>query len=149
MGDLLVTVDARKTLYDDSLLSSLKFWRLDPQTAVYRLSAQMDSPHQHFRLTDISLSINPFTCASASVDGTVKVWKGSSSNNSNNSLDWKCSYSFRYRDCPVTSLCFSSDGSVMVVAHQNLCSIWDPVRLLTSSSILTYIYRLYVTSVIV
>lgn len=88
----------------------------------------MDSTHLGFRVSDVALSCSGDTCASASVDGTVKVWRSCSNNNDDNKDDWRCAYSFKYRDSPVGSVCFSRDGSVLAVAHQHLLSLWDPVE---------------------
>ena len=182
---MLVSLDSRRTAYDEGMVivviillisllllfllkqvSSIKFWKLSNNN--YRLCSQMDNPHSGFRVTDLALCCccrSEYTCASAAVDGSVKIWKCYNNNNNNNSGDeWRCIYSFKYRDCPgivvvvaivvvvvvviiiiiiviivliimpttttttlVSSCCFSGDGSVLAVAHQNLVSLWDPV----------------------
>lgn len=41
-------------------------------------------------------------------------------------LRWKCHYAFQYRVAPVLAVTFSLDASLLVVAHENLITCWDP-----------------------
>lgn len=177
-GQYLVTVDVRKGTELESKDISLKFWQYDATTESYQLSAQMENPHGDLLISKLSIgsmkSEGPdanakdsmILVATASQDGTVKVWHGNyvyndnqadnvlhntkkaantASNTANNSISsgkfvlrWKCAYSFCYRSSPVTGLCWSQDGSMLVLAHENLISFWDPMTVSMKHSMTSY-----------
>jgi WD40 repeat protein len=163
-----VTVDVKKT--EDIMKEySLKFWLLnnnkkeekegdlktvaateDKDSFSYELIAQMNNPHGDYSITDLSLvtdgKMNDASLmglvATASVDGTVKVWRGvyetfrniiKARDNSERNQDlkttkflWKCFYSFQYRETPIYSLVWSMDASVLCVAYDNMITFWNP-----------------------
>jgi len=170
MGSFMATVDVRKGVELEAE-NSLKFWEWSDVSAKYRLGAQMDNPHGPVRITALSfagagsngamLQRNAVMCATASVDGTVKVWRAERSEiapqptlsttakrqathgtrvsaddeASVRPIKWTCSYSFKYRDTSATSVCFSRDGSLLAVTHRNLLSLWDPLTVQLKASI--------------
>lgn len=126
----------------------------------------MDNPHGNAKISCIdvtstiersegSVSDHQILCATASLDGQVKVWRGtqkylapldltsttgaaastSSSTTHHTSLKWSCAYSFKYRDCPANCVSFSRDGSLLAVSYQNLLTLWDPVRVSLKGSL--------------
>jgi WD40 repeat protein len=170
-GSLMVTVDVRKGEEADPE-ASLKFWEWDAFRSKYRLSVQVDRPHGSWKVTaavfspcakeitrstqqDVkaiapgaqkSSKILTCTCATAAIDGSVKIWLGQSqqaaaSEDSKLSgvaaigMQWTCSFSYKHRDCPTGALAFSFDGSLLAATYQNVVTLWDPVQVFLSRSI--------------
>jgi hypothetical protein len=74
----------------------------------------------------------------------------STSNNNNNTtkkqyalhkLRWKCHYAFTYRLAPVLAVTFSLDSSLLIVAHDNLITCWDPQSVALRASLTLSIPR--------
>mmetsp|Transcript_12466 Transcript_12466/g.27976 ORF Transcript_12466/g.27976 Transcript_12466/m.27976 type:complete len:1114 (-) Transcript_12466:631-3972(-) len=168
LGHFLGTVEVRRGS-DIEASCALKFWEWNDALAKYSLNAQMDDPHGMFRVTSLSFACSSLAaakrsagsdsvvCATSSVDGTVKVWRGTASliagkgldsgagagagakkipGSVRNSLRWSCAYSFKYRDCPARAVSFSADGSLLALSHRNVVSLWDPSTVQVKASFL-------------
>jgi hypothetical protein len=134
---IMVSLDVRRGENMDHE-NSLKFWIFDSGLNKYKQTTQVDNPHGPKRVTCLSLwcgvtkspvstknklmsssnndeSDGIFYCASAAIDGTVKMWHGvglmgsiTSAKNSDKrtvmgmrSIQWTCTYSFQYRYFPL------------------------------------------------
>jgi NET1-associated nuclear protein 1 (U3 small nucleolar RNA-associated protein 17) len=151
-GDFLITIDVQRGEDTDSE-SSLKFWEWSNDCNKYILNAQVDHPHNAYRVTSASFSpfnllskdknhMNYITCTTCGIDGTVKVWRGilpsstlSSSNIGKSKIQWSCSYAFKHRDSPVQNISFSIDGSLLAVAQENTVTLWNPSNVELKASI--------------
>ena len=147
--DYLATVDVLK---GEEMLpeTSLKIWKFDNNSGVYKLLVQIDRPHDAHKITALEFTPDTLTndsndpCAfiglvTAATNGGFKMWYCNnfaaqtallghkSSSRVSNESSWKCLYAFQYKDCPIRSLCFSKDGSLLCVSHHNLVSFWDPI----------------------
>jgi WD40 repeat protein len=167
LGSLMVTLDVRRG-EDSEAEGSLKFWKWNAQGSRYQLSAQVDRPHGSSRVTSVvfapsstqtlqrlqqpqgiapSSSSSSFTCscATAAVDGGIKIWVGQShpskasdrsgSAGSATDMHWTCSFSFKHRGYLAGAMSFSFDGSLLAVAHENVVTLWDPTQVLLRKSI--------------
>ena len=116
----------------------------------FELIAQMNAPHHDLAITDLSLVADGTMedssllglVATASGDGTVKVWRGTyesyrniirgkDSNERNQEVKtskfiWKCFYSFQYRQTPIYALTWSNDASMLCIAYDNMITFWNP-----------------------
>ena len=163
LGLFLATLDVRRGAGDGPGLggekgeseASLKFFQWDAGRNEYRLTAQVDRPHGAFRVT--SMAFAPpggvgvggegacVVCATAAVDGTVKLWRAHAAPISAlasaaaqggrataaprpRALTWSCAFSFQHKDCPCHALAYSCDGSLLAVAQENVVTLWDPSR---------------------
>lgn len=163
-GQILVTVDAKK-MEEMNLEYSLKFWLVNnvatnnsntedsnaaSPSSSFELIAQMNAPHHDLAITDLSLVADGAMedssllglVATASGDGTVKVWRGTyetyrnvirgkDANERNQEIKtskfiWKCFYSFQYRQTPIYALTWSNDASMLCVAYDNIITFWNP-----------------------
>eukprot|EP01038_Epipyxis_sp_PR26KG_P009546 gene9546-12857_t len=156
LGSFMATVDVRKGEELDSE-TSLKFWEWNDVQNKYSLSSQMDSPHGSLRVSALAFSSSVIKLttsngrksgavlvATAAVDGLIKLWRGQvsdeqmlsfSSTMTRLAMKWICSCSFKYRDCPVGSLSFSEDGSLLAASYQNLLTLWDPSSITLRASL--------------
>ena len=174
LGSLMVTLDVRRGEESDAE-ASLKFWEWDAEKSKYRLSAQVDRPHGNARVTSVmfspsssqsarttqqalnavsantsSSSTLSFTCscATAAVDGSIKIWIGQSHVSAQSQDDglksggasaigmhWTCSFSFKHRDCPAGAMSFSFDGSLLAASYENVVTLWDPSQVLLLRSV--------------
>ena len=157
LGSFMVTVDVRRG-EELEAEASLKFWEWDSYRSKYRLSAQVDRPHGSWKVTDAVFSPSsshnsrianrPFSisCATAAVDGSIKIWLGQLQEVANTRvskfgvegaavMQWSCSFSFKHRDCPTNALAFSIDGSLLSASYQNVVTLWDPAQVLLWKSI--------------
>lgn len=147
-GDFLITIDVQRG-EDTDAESSLKFWEWSNDSNKYILNAQVDHPHNSYRVTcavfcpfNLLLkdknNMNYITCTTCCIEGTIKVWRGilsSLSNVGKSKIQWSCSYAFKHRDSPVQNISFSIDGSLLAVAQENTVTLWNPSHVELKTSI--------------
>lgn len=114
-NDWLVTAEC----FDDqerSVNLRMKFWRFDEQRQNYSLNTNVLMPHEK-DLTALELSTSHRTetvyCASAGGDRVLKLWANNREVYEKGNV-WNCVGQRSYKDLPISSLCFSSDGSVLI-----------------------------------
>jgi WD40 repeat protein len=150
---VLVTVDSRRG-EEFAREINLKFWEWSDQAQRYRLVTHIPRAHGEHRITSAAFRPTDIACcATAAVDGSVKLWRSASAGPNPH---WACVYSFTYRYaigviyahhgsryvCVFVYVCvcvcrcihadglsFSSDGSLLAVAHANLISLFEPTSL--------------------
>lgn len=95
----------------------MKFWRFDAQKQNYVLNTNILMPHEK-DLTGLELSTvhsaESVYCASAGGDNLLKLWSNSREVYGKGNV-WSCVGQRSYKDLPIGGLCFSKDGSVLIV----------------------------------
>ncbi|BEJ16091.1 hypothetical protein CspHIS471_0506960 [Cutaneotrichosporon sp. HIS471] len=118
------------------LVKTLKFWRWNGDR--YVISTQYPRPHGTEDLTALAFGATgsePFAITTA-VGGTVKLWhvrqakkseqgKTSSKKPTVAELYWSLRSTFGYRSLPVHAAGFSPDGSLVVLVHGQVITLWD------------------------
>lgn len=114
-----------------------------------KLLAQVDSPHQSSRVLSACWCPSSPVLVTTGSDGSVRVWHMTASSSmlssssrgttissqdgvpirfdldSGSMRNWRCAFAFTYRAVEATSSCFSTDGSLLVIAYRNLITMWD------------------------
>lgn len=95
----------------------MKFWRFDAQKQNYVLNTNILMPHEK-DLTGLELSAGHSAesvyCASSGGDHVLKLWTNTREVYGKGNV-WSCVGQRSYKDLPIGGLCFSKDGSVLVV----------------------------------
>ncbi|KAF9923543.1 WD repeat-containing protein 75 [Linnemannia zychae] len=131
-GRWMVTVDGR----DDKETTPelyLKFWEYDDDAHTYVLNTRVDSPHSK-EIT--SCIFNPRQgnqapmVVTTSLDGTFKVWELTHQGEARRGIEaekaWSCRSTGFYRDMAPRCAGFSSDGSLLAVAYDQIITLWNP-----------------------
>eukprot|EP00250_Pteridium_aquilinum_P010215 c19220_g1_i1 orf=92-2614(+) len=106
--------------------SCLKFWKRNSAKTDFFLSTQIDDPHG---MEVSSLVFHPISnlavsCCSA---GEFKVWVCNESKQSTESSSgWRCRSVGSYRQKRMRCADFSSDGTLLAVAAEELITLWNP-----------------------
>eukprot|EP00850_Spirogloea_muscicola_P016862 SM000140S00611 [mRNA] locus=s140:185144:187137:+ [translate_table: standard] len=144
-GSTVVTAEA--VLPEEGMggASTLKFWqhhggvgRDGGSVPSFQLNTHVSEPHGG---AIAALSYSPameHVVASASADGTFKLWvrvvgvgKGTALAAEATAepappLCWRCSCTGSFRGAPITSVAFSTDGSLLAAAAGDIVTLWDP-----------------------
>ncbi|XP_070565659.1 WD repeat-containing protein 75-like [Ptychodera flava] len=130
-GDWLATVERR----DDGVTSMemrLKFWQWDAERQSFILNTCVELPHQA-KVTDLcmrppnnKLETSPMA-ATTSLDKKFKIWTlVDDSDIYRENECWNCQSVGFYHDLPAVKAAFSTDGSLLAVAFQQIITLWDP-----------------------
>lgn len=129
-GSIMGTVDTR--LPEDGIggLVSLKFWERGPQSKDFRLSTVVYEAHRDAGILGIAFHPTRQMAASCSFGGDFKIWVHSAQvaekNQMHQSSGWSCHAVGSYKKKKMTAVAFSTDGSVLAVAAENVITLWDP-----------------------
>ncbi|KAG0370671.1 WD40-repeat-containing domain protein [Gamsiella multidivaricata] len=131
-GRWMVTVDGRDD-YETTPELYLKFWEYDDDARNYILNTRVDAPHSK-EIT--SCIFNPREgnqapmVVTSSLDGTFKVWELTHQGEARRGIEaekaWSCRSTGFYRDMVPHCAGFSSDGSLLAVAYDQIITIWNP-----------------------
>lgn len=131
-GTTMGTVETR--LPEDGIgsLVSLKFWERGTQSKDFNLSTVIYEPHRDAGISSIGFHPTHQMAASCSFGGDFKIWVRSSQvsqkDQRHQSEGWTCHSVGSYKKKPMTAATFSTDGSVLAVAAENVITLWDPDR---------------------
>ncbi|XP_071803710.1 WD repeat-containing protein 75-like [Asterias amurensis] len=130
-GDWMATVERR----DDQQTTSemrLKFWQFDHQKQSFVLNTVIAKPHSSairclsFRPPSSHDEYEPMV-VTAGDDGKFKLWTLADDNDSlRKSRSWGCDSVGFFRGELPRCTSFSSDGSLLAVAFNNIVTMWDP-----------------------
>ncbi|WVQ70239.1 uncharacterized protein L199_008465 [Kwoniella botswanensis] len=129
-------------------IKNLKMWKW--QDEKYAVNTQFPRPHGSSNVTSVVFSpiSQPSSTSSnssilptpylltASSDGVAKIWQVRQSKKSQNGkvasakpalieLYWSCRSTFDYRSMPISDSAFSPDGTIVVLAHGSVVTLWD------------------------
>jgi NET1-associated nuclear protein 1 (U3 small nucleolar RNA-associated protein 17) len=91
---VMATVDTRRG-EEFARELNLKFWEWSEDNQTYRLVTHVPRPHGENRISSLAFNpANSASCVSAAMDGSVKMWRSTSSSVSPH---WVCMYSLTYR----------------------------------------------------
>eukprot|EP00210_Caulerpa_lentillifera_P000941 g911.t1 len=124
-GTVLVTVTIRSRLIESELKTDIRFFDTDSVDRKYELNSEILDPHKG----DIAaLCYSPVddVAVSTSRKGKFKIWTPCSRDKQST---WRCKTIGSYKDLPLGECCFSSDGSVLAIAHPLGVVLWDPITL--------------------
>lgn len=104
----------------------LKFWEYQKSTQNYTLNTNFELPHDEgFRTIKFSSSLGSenLVCATVGLDNLIKVWALEDSDNIYKpGKTWGCVKKISYKNQPIESVSFSSDGSLLAAGFaNNLC----------------------------
>ncbi|WVR05059.1 hypothetical protein IAU60_002071 [Kwoniella sp. DSM 27419] len=146
----MATMEGRKG--DDAegggLVKNLKLWKWTDER--YLVNTQFPRPHGTNNVTSVVFSPVPEPVSdsstgspvampyllTASADGTAKLWNVRQSRKSQQGkvsakkpeiveLHWSCRSTFDYRGMPIYDAAFSSDATIVALAHGNVVTLWD------------------------
>nr|CCA17787.1 conserved hypothetical protein [Albugo laibachii Nc14] len=107
---------------------TLRWWKRREDGSFF-LHTAVDAPHGKSRIT--SMVYSPDTrylhrnwMVTGDENGEFRVWKLSASSSAKNVSLWQCHAVVRHRPFPITSMQFSSDGSLLAVAYGKLLTVW-------------------------
>ncbi|XP_038079160.1 WD repeat-containing protein 75-like [Patiria miniata] len=133
-GEWMATVERR----DDKQTSPemrLKFWQFDKLKQSFVLNTVISEPHTgrisclSFRPSSSSVSHDMYEpmAVTAGDDGKFKLWALANDDDSHSkNRSWGCDSVGFFREDMPRCACFSSDGSLLVVAFGHVVTIWDP-----------------------
>lgn len=107
----------------------LKFWEYQKSTQNYTLNTNFELPHDDgFRIIKFSTSLGSdnLVCATVGLDNNIKMWALEDSKNIYKSgKTWGCIKKITYKNQPVESVSFSSDGSLLAAGFSNNLCIFN------------------------
>ncbi|WWC85348.1 uncharacterized protein L201_000211 [Kwoniella dendrophila CBS 6074] len=146
----MATYESRKgdDMEGGGAVKNLKIWKW--QDEKYAVNTQFPRPHGMSPIvstafsplpqptstsSDTSVVPTPYLLT-ASTDGTAKIWhvrqlkrsqQGKFANAKPALIDlyWSCRSSFDYRGMPIYDSAFSPDGTMIVLAHGSVVTLWD------------------------
>jgi len=124
-GDWMATVD-RTPNSQFALGMALKFWAWAPRQHRYTLVTVVDEPHRE-RVHAVVFHPSLPVAVSLGSDGAFKAWEGQSVLKGR--VQWGCTSVGEYHGHPPTAAAFSSDGSILAVAHAASITLWEPLSL--------------------
>lgn len=149
-GSVMATLETRPTAGAGGATAySLKFWDNTPSGGYgspYSLNTLVDEPHKSAKsksgqanggadaVTSLAFHPTDNLVATTSQGGEVKVWgcqQISSSISKNNKKKkestWRCRWIGSYKNQPMTSAAFSSDGTVLAISTSDgTITLWNP-----------------------
>ncbi|KAG8049218.1 hypothetical protein GUJ93_ZPchr0009g2095 [Zizania palustris] len=128
-GNLMCTVDVK--LPEEKLggLVTLKFWNQGSRAGKYFLSTVIYEPHSDAKISAIAFRPGKNMAVTSSFGGNFKVWVQSTlskPSDEKNQSGWRCQSVGSYKNKPMTTAAFSTDGSVLAVAAESVITLWDP-----------------------
>lgn len=107
---------------------TLRWWKRREDGSFF-LHTAVDAPHGISRVTCMIYSpdtryLQRNWMATGDENGEFRLWKLGPSSSANEVTIWQCHAVVRHRPYPITSMQFSSDGSLLAVAYGNLLTIW-------------------------
>lgn len=107
-------------------VSCLKFWRRDVARSNYILSTQIDDPH-NLEVSSLVFHPNFDLAVSCCGSGEFKVWVyDECRQNAVSSSSWRCRSVGSYRQKQMVCADFSSDGTLLAIAAEQLITLWNP-----------------------
>lgn len=107
----------------------LKFWEYQKSTQNYTLNTNFELPHDGgFRTIKFSSSLGSenLVCATVGLDNFIKVWTLEDSDNIYKpGKTWGCVKKISYKNQPIESVSFSSDGSLLAAGFANNLCIYN------------------------
>nr|XP_043629244.1 WD repeat-containing protein 75 [Erigeron canadensis] len=129
-GSVMCTVETRMAEEGIGGFVTLKFWERESQNNDFSLSTVIYEPHRDAGVSAIAFHPTRGMAVSASYGGDFKVWVSNHDVQQNDKLiqrtRWACHAVGSYRKKPMTAAAFSTDGSVLAVAAENVITVWDP-----------------------
>lgn len=128
-GKFMCTVDVKLPEEELGGLVTLKFWNQGSRAGQYFLSTVIYEPHSDAGISAIAFRPGKNMAVSSSFGGNFKVWVQSmlsQPSDEKNQSGWRCQSVGSYKNKPMTAATFSSDGSVLAVAAENVVTLWDP-----------------------
>uniref|UniRef100_A0A0E0FE35 WD repeat-containing protein 75 second beta-propeller domain-containing protein n=1 Tax=Oryza meridionalis TaxID=40149 RepID=A0A0E0FE35_9ORYZ len=128
-GKFMCTVDVKLPEEELGGLVTLKFWNQGSRAGQYFLSTVIYEPHSDAGISAIAFRPGKNMAVSSSFGGNFKVWVQSmlsQPSDEKNQSGWRCQSVGSYKNKPMTAATFSSDGSVLAVAAENVITLWDP-----------------------
>ncbi|KAJ3130465.1 WD repeat-containing protein 75 [Nowakowskiella sp. JEL0407] len=126
-GTWMATVDFREDPEFDTEVY-LKFWKYDENLQNYVLKTRVDSPHKN-SIVSLRYRSNwdhaPMFVTLDS-DGEVKLWRQRQHNGETVNEFWANKSTHTFRGISATDAAFSTDGSLLAVAHGQFITLWDP-----------------------
>ncbi|KAK6149498.1 hypothetical protein DH2020_017023 [Rehmannia glutinosa] len=131
-GSTMSTVETRLSEEGIGSLVSLKFWACDSQSKQFSLSTVIYEPHREAGISSIAFRPTRHMAVSCSYGGDFKVWVHRHEiplkDQTHQNTGWTCHAVGSYKKKPMIAAAFSSDGSVLAVAAENVITLWDPDR---------------------
>lgn len=128
-GDWMATIDVRKDVKSVTE-TYLKFWKYHSGTREYSLHTRVDQPHDD-DITSLSFrrSVNgqSLLAVTTGLDHRFKIWELVLAENDMQSTNWVCRSAAFYKEMPIRSASFSSDGSILAVAYDSAVTLWNPL----------------------
>jgi NET1-associated nuclear protein 1 (U3 small nucleolar RNA-associated protein 17) len=128
-GKFMCTIDVKLPEEELGGLVTLKFWNQGSRAGQYFLSTVIYEPHSDAGISAIAFRPGKNMAVSSSFGGNFKVWVQSmlsQPSDEKNQSGWRCQSVGSYKNKPMTAATFSSDGSVLAVAAENVVTLWDP-----------------------
>jgi NET1-associated nuclear protein 1 (U3 small nucleolar RNA-associated protein 17) len=126
---------------------SLKFWHYESSAQQFVLNSIVDRPYKSGTIVGIAFHPKRNCVATVSQSGKVKIWtpmhqasaaSDDEDNDANNNATpehssalgsrttyWRCEHVSQYRVQGATSVCYSTDGSLLAVSYGNVISLWQ------------------------
>lgn len=124
---------------EHSVHIKLKFWRFNEDKQNYCLNTNILMPHEE-DLTALEFSIasraDNVYCASAGGDRVLKLWANNREVYGKGNV-WNCVGQRCYKGLPIGNLCFSKDGSVLIVGFGRHIVIFKGTNLRDIRCVLT------------
>uniref|UniRef100_A0A1A9WZU9 WD repeat-containing protein 75 second beta-propeller domain-containing protein n=1 Tax=Glossina brevipalpis TaxID=37001 RepID=A0A1A9WZU9_9MUSC len=117
----------------------LKFWKYEELSQSYTLNTDVQLPHEGgFKAIEFSNNskVDNLLCATVGEDNLIRIWSFEDSDNIyKKGKTWSCIAQNSYKNCPIESISFSQDGSLLAAGYGNTLCIYKSENLKLKASL--------------